>query len=197
MNKLYIVGNYVEIPDENVINDGCNDKNLIFIGKMDYEPNVLAVVYFCNEIFPIIKQSFPEITFTIIGAKPDKRVLSLKKIYGVRVTGFVESTTPYLQNTSIVVAPMLTGSGIQNKIIQAMAYACCVVTTPIGAEGLKVEESGLTICNSTKSWIESLTELLSDNKKRIRQGQTSRSYIQKTMSKEIVREQFRKFINIK
>lgn len=197
MGKLCLVGNYVEIPDQEEINNGGDGSTITFIGKMDYEPNILAVQYFSKEIFPQIRQRYPEVKFLIIGAKPEKRVLELSSIAGVEVTGYVDSVIPYIQATSVVVAPMQSGSGIQNKIIQAMAYGCCTVTTPVGAEGLNVDESGLTVCSDTNSWIHTLLTLLDNKSIRIEKGQISRMYVEKNMSKDIIRKQFRNFIDFK
>lgn len=195
MDKITLVGNYVDILDISKLNDGGCGHLMTFIGKMDYEPNVLAVEYFCKEILPDIMKQIPDVKFCIVGARPDKRVLSLNTLQNVEVTGFVESVEPFLKDSAIIVAPMLTGSGIQNKIIQAMAYGCCVVTTAIGAEGLSQHESGLSICNNREDWINTLVRCLNDREFRIKKGKESRKYIESTMSKDIVRKQFLSFIN--
>lgn len=197
MGKITVVGNYVEIPSSEVLNKGGEDKVIAFIGKMDYEPNVLAVEYFCREILPEISRLYPSVVFYIIGASPDKRVKELAALSNVNVTGFVESIEPYFKKAALIVAPMLTGSGIQNKIIQSMAHSCCVITTSIGAEGLSVKESGLVICNSREEWINSIKKLLNDRTVRIEHGVKARQYVINNMSKDIVREQFDKFINNK
>lgn len=195
MDKITLVGNYVEMPDNSRLNTGGIDHSLAFIGKMDYEPNVLAVEYFCTEILPEIVKYIPDIKFHIVGAKPDRRVLRLKAISNVDVTGFVESVEPYLLESALIVAPMQTGSGIQNKIIQAMAYGCCVITTPIGAEGLDMHNSGLAICNGKEDWIETVIKYMNDKELRTEMGRRARKYVEDNMSKDIVRKQFMTFIN--
>lgn len=92
-----------------------------------------------------LKAKFSNLTFTIVSANPTTAVKKLTSIPGIEVTGFVSSIEPYLVNSSIVVAPMLTGTGVQNKIIQAMAYSYCVATTSTGTEGLELDGDEIAI----------------------------------------------------
>ncbi|MCH5243117.1 MAG: glycosyltransferase [Muribaculaceae bacterium] len=176
------------------LNIGGTSDYITFVGKMDYEPNILAVEYFVKHIFINLLTEFPNLQFNIVGAKPSKSVYKLTKYNNVVVTGFVDSLLPYWINSKIIVAPMLTGSGIQNKILQAMAHQCCVMTTSIGAEGLD-PNCGLTICNSISEWIKTITILLNNKDTRITCGKIARKYIIDNMSKEIVEKQFSKFLN--
>lgn len=132
--------------------------------------------------------------FIIVGANPDDRVKELAKIEGVIVTGFVDSVEPYFKDSTIVVAPMLTGAGIQNKIIQAMSYGCCVATTSIGAEGLEINNDEIEILNSAEDWINGLSLLLNNRKQRIDKGRLARQYVIDNLSPQIISRQFWKFI---
>lgn len=192
---IHNVGNMVDIPAENqVACHNCMDE-IIFVGKMSYEPNIVAVNYFATSIYPKLKTQFPETKFTIIGANPDIRVQKLTEIDGVTVTGFVESLEPYFQNSTIVVAPMLTGAGIQNKIIQAMSYGCCIATSPIGAEGLSIKNNEIAIYSSDTEWITGLLKLLTNHNNRIEMGKKAREYVKNHLSKEIIAKQFWRFID--
>ncbi len=192
---IYTVGNMVKIPDNDSIAQHKNDNNLIFVGKMSYEPNIVAVTFFSTQIFPSLRTKYPELKFIIIGANPDERVKKLAEIEGITVTGFVDSIEPYFKDSTIVVAPMLTGAGIQNKIIQAMSYGCCVATTPIGAEGLKIQNNEIAIINDTDEWISKLIILLSDKNKQKEMGMKAREYVKSNLSKEVISKQFWSFIN--
>lgn len=185
----------VKIPDNDSIAQHKNDNNLIFVGKMSYEPNIVAVTFFSTQIFPSLRTKYPELKFIIIGANPDERVKKLAEIEGITVTGFVDSIEPYFKDSTIVVAPMLTGAGIQNKIIQAMSYGCCVATTPIGAEGLKIQNNEIAIINDTDEWISKLIILLSDKNKQKEMGMKAREYVKSNLSKEVISKQFWSFIN--
>jgi glycosyltransferase involved in cell wall biosynthesis len=94
---------------------------------MDYPPNINAAVWFCENV---LGRLHPAITFVIVGAKPTRRVRNLALRYeNVQVTGFVEDPYTILKSALCVVAPMQTGGGIQNKILEAMALGAVVVTT--------------------------------------------------------------------
>ncbi len=196
MSKIiHTVGNMVDIPNLDSVAQHSNDTDIVFVGKMSYEPNIVAVTYFANRIFPSLKSQFPDLNFFIVGANPDNRVQILSEKEGIKVTGFVESIEPYFKNSTIVVAPMLTGAGIQNKIIQAMSYGCCVATTSIGAEGLTIENDEISILNSTEEWISKLQVLLTDRNLRKQMGEKARKYIISNLSRDVISKQFWAFIN--
>lgn len=196
MSKIiHTVGNMVHIPDHNLIAHHNNANNIVFVGKMSYEPNIVAVTYFSTKIFPLLKSHYPDLNFIIVGANPHNRVKILAEKDGITVTGFVNSVEPYFKDSTLVVAPMLTGAGIQNKIIQAMSYGCCVVTTSIGAEGLTIRNNEIAILNGANEWVSELLLLLSDRNRRKNMGEKARKYIISNLSEKIISKQFWSFIN--
>jgi len=114
--------------------------SLVFTGVMDYPPNVDAVVWFVEEIFPHLLARYPQIRFDIVGARPSPRVLALKSRAGVNVTGEVPDVRPYVRQATAFVVPLRSGGGTRLKILQAMALGCPVISTRIGAEGLEVAQ---------------------------------------------------------
>ena len=195
MNKrIYVVGNKVDIPDSCNISQHDGENILLFVGKMNYEPNVVAVTSFIHNIFPALVKNHPKLRFMIVGAYPDARVKKLADANNIIVTGFVDSLEPYFQQATIVIAPMLTGAGIQNKIIQAMSYACCVATTPIGAEGLHINKGEIAVWKSVDEWIVGINELLDNRDIRKDMGMKARQYVIDNLSSSIVEKQFWEFV---
>lgn len=190
---IYTVGNAVDIPDESLICKHISESTIIFLGKMSYDPNIIAVSYFTKNIFPALKKDFSDLKFLIIGANPVKQITKLSEIDGVQVLGYVDSLSDYFQNSTVVVAPMLTGAGIQNKIIQAMSFGCCVATTSIGAEGLNITDE-ISIFDTTFQWINGMKELLTDKTKRKDLGTKARTYILNNLSKNRISTDFWEFI---
>jgi sugar transferase (PEP-CTERM/EpsH1 system associated) len=113
-----------------------NGPAYVFTGTMDYRPNVEAVIWFANEIFPKVKAEQPGAVFAIVGAKPAKEVSDLGARDAIIVTGRVADVRPYLAHADVVVAPLRIARGIQNKVLEGMAMAKPVVTTQQGLEGI-------------------------------------------------------------
>ena len=96
---------------------------------MDYWPNIDAVSRFVRDMLPQLKARWPALRFHIVGRAPTAAVLALANA-DVHVTGTVPDVRPYLQHAATVVAPLRLARGIQNKVLEAMAMACPVVTAP-------------------------------------------------------------------
>ena len=115
---------------------GRTSPGVVFTGDMGYFPNQDAAVFFARKVLPLIRHSLPETRFCIVGRNPNQEVLKLKEIEGVEVTGFVPDVRTYLAQAHVAVAPFSMAAGIQNKILEAMAFELPVVTTPRAAQGL-------------------------------------------------------------
>jgi glycosyltransferase involved in cell wall biosynthesis len=191
--KLKVVGNMVSIPTKIVHPSSCAN-NILFVGKMSYEPNVLAVTNFVENIFPSILESYPDAKFYIVGATPANRIKALAND-NIIVTGFVDDLFEYYSKAAIVIAPMISGAGIQNKIIQAMSFGCCVLTTTIGTEGLSSIDSGLIVGDSHLDIAEKIKYLLSHSAERDSAGLLARNYVISTMREDVVYGEFCQFID--
>lgn len=114
-----------------------DQKAIVFTGAMDYWANVDAVVWFAQEVFPLVKRHCNEARFYIVGSKPAKAVLQLAESdAAVTVTGKVDDVRDYIAHADVVVAPLRIARGIQNKVLEAMAMARPVVVTPAAMEGI-------------------------------------------------------------
>ena len=116
---------------------GADEAVLVFTGAMDYWANVDAVAWFAREVFPEVRSKFPQACFYIVGARPTRAVLDLAQLPGVRVTGTVSDTRPYLAHARAAVAPLRIARGVQNKVLEAMAMARPVVASPQAVAGIR------------------------------------------------------------
>lgn len=114
-------------------------QSIVFTGAMDYWPNVDAVTWFAEHIFPRVCEVIPGAQFTIVGSRPSEAVLALASHPGVVVTGGVPDVRPYLAHAACAVAPLRIARGVQNKVLEAMAMARPVVASAQAAEGLRAE----------------------------------------------------------
>ncbi|WP_428627949.1 TIGR03087 family PEP-CTERM/XrtA system glycosyltransferase [Sphingopyxis sp.] len=112
---------------------------LVFTGQMDYRPNIDAVRWFAQDVLQLVRRGFPATRFAIVGRAPTAEVLALQDLPGVEVTGEVPDVRPWLAAADAVVAPLLLARGVQNKLLEAMAMARPVVSTPAAAEGIDAE----------------------------------------------------------
>ena len=151
----------------------------VFVGKMDYRPNVDAVRWFCREILPFVKSRIPAFAFTICGSNPVASVLELEKIAGVVVTGRVPDTRPYLDEAAVAVVPLRAGSGTRLKLLEAMAMGRPVVSTRIGAEGLDVVSGEhFAEVESANAFAQRVVELLENPGERERLGRAGRGLVE-------------------
>lgn len=140
---------------------------IVFLGRMDYFPNVDGVTYFERQIFPLVRQSVPQAELRIVGSNPTRAVRNLARIPGVSVTGHVPDVRPYLVDAAVAVAPLRIARGTQNKILQFMAMGIPVVATPEAAKGVQaVADRHLLVAEGHQAFAERVVELLRNAKLR-------------------------------
>ena len=110
--------------------------NIAFLGNMSYEPNIEACKHLVTEILPVLRSRIPDIQLYIIGRNPDSSLVEICNKPYIHVTGEVDNIWDYIRSVDTFVFPMLSGAGLQNKIIEAMYAGKVVVTSPIGNEGI-------------------------------------------------------------
>ncbi len=123
--------------------------DVVFMGKMDYRPNIDAALYFTDEIWPFIRSKHPDATFAIVGQKPHARLERLRDVAGVTITGWVDSVQPYLHGCRVFVMPLRMGSGTRLKLIEAMAAGKPIVSTTIGAAGFPIVDGRQLLLGDT------------------------------------------------
>jgi sugar transferase (PEP-CTERM/EpsH1 system associated) len=120
-------------------NPSYDRRKLVFVGAMDYFPNVDAMLYFSGEILPLIKMKIPDVQVFIVGRNPCSQIRALVKLKNVTVTGSVNEVVPYLKDAAASVIPLRIARGIQNKILEAMGHGVPVVTTTTALGGIEAE----------------------------------------------------------
>lgn len=173
---------------------------ILFMGKMNYKPNVDAVLHFVNYTYRKLKKVYPRLQFNIVGGFATDSIKELEKIDGIHVCGFVENPADLMQRATLVIAPMISGSGLQNKIVQAMQLACTVVTTQIGADGLTdITGEEIIIVKDDEEMFHQLEYYLSEKhiSERKEIGIRAREYINKNYSYEAVVKQVKQVFHLK
>lgn len=155
------------------------DIDLIFTGNMGYFPNEDAVLYFSKEIFPLILRQRHDINFYIVGANPSSRIKKLADGKNVFVTGYVDNLKDYLNRTHVSVCPMRSGSGIQNKILEAMASGVPIIATSYAIGSITAEpEKDIIISDEPIRFAEGVLRLLANDKLREKISFNARRFVE-------------------
>jgi len=142
------------------------DDIIIFTGNMDYSPNIDAVVYFVEEVFPLILSKFPKIKFHIVGQKPVKKVLNLQS-ENVIIKGFIEDIASEYNKSTVAISPVRIGAGTLNKVLEPMAVGVPVVSTKVGFKGLGISSGeGAILADDKFQFANAVIKLLGDKEYR-------------------------------
>jgi sugar transferase (PEP-CTERM/EpsH1 system associated) len=145
--------------------------DLVFTGNMSYPPNVNAVEYLANDIMPIVWKALPETTLYIAGATPDPKV---KKAASERiiVSGWLDDIRDAYAQSRVFIAPMRIGTGLQNKLLEAMSMRLPAITSPLAnaSLGAKPNEE-ILIGNNAEEMAQNIITLLTDKEKAERLAQ--------------------------
>jgi glycosyltransferase involved in cell wall biosynthesis len=170
--------------------------DLVFVGSMDWLPNVDGVLYFVREILPLIRRHRPETTLAIVGRTPPPKVSQLAaQDPAIQVTGTVPDIRPYLWSSAVSIVPLRIGGGTRLKIYEAMAARIPVVSTTIGAEGLSVNPpQDIRIADSPEHFASHCLELLGSPEIRARVSQAAWEMVNSHFSWEHVARCFEKIM---
>jgi polysaccharide biosynthesis protein PslH len=137
--------------------------HLVFVGVMDYLPNVDGCVWFVREILPRVRERHPGARFTIVGSRPSADVLALGTEPGVTVTGFVDDPREFLARAAVSVAPLRIARGIQNKVLEALAMGLPVVGTSSATQGVEGEPGRhFLLADTVDGQVDAIGRLLDD-----------------------------------
>jgi len=151
---------------------------IVMTGAMDYWPNIDAALWFAGNVLPTVRRREPRATFVIVGSNPVPELLRLAGRDGVVVTGRVPDVRPYLAHAALVVAPLRVARGLQNKVLEGMAMAKAVITTPQGFEGLDARPGqDLVVADGADAFIAATLAALEDEATVAALGRSARARI--------------------
>lgn len=160
------------------------ENSVVFLGKMNYQPNVDAVIWYMKNVHAKIGDRVP---LVIAGAYPTEKVLSCANEFpNVTVTGFVDDPYMYLASAMAVIAPMQTGGGIQNKVLEGMALGKINVISELAARPIRGAEDGrhFLVANTPEDYQKILLELSINHSKYAEIGKQARELIQRQFTWE-------------
>lgn len=159
--------------------EGMGNHAVVFTGRMDYWPNVDAVVWFAQNVMPKLRQSLPDAQFYIVGGAPNATVQALANQPGVIVTGRVPDVQPYLQHGLAAVAPMQIARGIQNKVLEALAMAKPTIVSQEALTGVNAPVGEAVLrADTAAQWHDAIVSLAQDPAKCQALSQAGRHFVQ-------------------
>lgn len=177
-DKVLVCSNGVDL-DRFPFDYAPDGKTILFIGSMDYHPNIDAVVYFIENVFPIIRKDIPDAIFRILGRIAEKDIPQYQQHDGVEVTGTVESVSVAAKGATVGVCPVRVGAGVQNKILEYMALGIPTVTTTMGFEGLAAQPNeDLFVVDDPSQMARKIVEIMTNPELASDFSQTGRCYVE-------------------
>lgn len=160
---------------------------LIFTGQMDYQPNIDAVVRAATRLMPRIRAVMPHATLHIVGRGPTAQVRALDGVSGCKVWGRVDDIATYLRAADLALIPLDIARGVQNKVLEAMAMALPVVTSPGAATGIGAEPGReILIGEDDDALVRCALSLLHDQHRAKTMGLAARRFLQDSRSWDAV-----------
>lgn len=201
MRNLFAVADVAEIATGVDIDyflppaDAHQVSDLVFVGSMDWLPNVDGVMYFVREVLPLIRQRRPECSLAIVGRLPPPEVLSLAADPNIIVTGTVPDVRPFLWGAKVSVVPLRIGGGTRLKIYEAMAAKTATVSTTIGAEGLEIRPpENIRIADSAQAFADECLELIGNPDLRSRMAEAAWEFVSEGYSWDRIAVRFERIL---
>jgi glycosyltransferase involved in cell wall biosynthesis len=151
--------------------------SLFFIGSLDWKPNQEGLLWFLSKVWPICRSRFPDLSFFVAGRNMPDSIKQLS-IEGVFMIGEVDDAASFVNQHDIAIVPLLSGSGMRAKIIEAMALGKVVITTSIGLEGIEAQDAfDVCLANSPEEFIDVIQHLLAHPAQLIQMGMNAQHNI--------------------
>jgi glycosyltransferase involved in cell wall biosynthesis len=154
-------------------------RSIIFVGSLNWYPNVDAVQFLLREVWPAAKMRHPDLRLDIVGSAPPKSLLSLADgLKDVRVHGFVDDVRPLMNAATLYVCPIRDGGGTKLKLLDAFAMEKCVIAHPVACEGIDVSpEVNVRLADSAEAFVNAIDQLVSDTPERLAIGRAARRLV--------------------
>jgi glycosyltransferase involved in cell wall biosynthesis len=164
--------------------------DLVFLGAMDWRPNVDGIQWFVGKVLPLIRARLSDVSLLVVGRRGRSQRDSR-----IHVTGTVDDVRPYLWGSAVSIVPLRIGGGTRLKIYEAMAAKIPVVSTSVGAEGLDVcDGENIAIADSPEAFAERCLALLSDGEARRKQCQAAWEMVSACYSWEVISRKFEQLL---
>ena len=174
------------------------DRTLVFTGKMDFRPNVDAMLWFAHDVMPLIQHNLPDVRLMVVGQQPSPRLNALRANPHITITGEVSARDLYrtIAAADVYVAPLRVGGGTRFKLLEAMAMRRAIVSTSLGAEGFDVTSGReLLIADTPQAFAQAVLDLLGDDALRRTLGRRAHAFVSGTYDWSVIIPQLERVYN--
>jgi sugar transferase (PEP-CTERM/EpsH1 system associated) len=155
------------------------EQSCVFVGALDYRPNIDGACWFCREAWPEIRLVRPAARLYLVGRRPAPEVLELAQVPGVKVVGQVPDVRPYVARSAVVVVPLRLARGVQNKVLEALAMAKATIASPQALAGVRLRDGfHLLQAGDKKAWVSGVLRLLAKSELRVKLGRAGRCFVE-------------------
>lgn len=170
---------------------------VLFIGCYAWPPNVDAMQWFVNDVWPRIIEKRTDAELMIVGSKAPEEITNMSKVKGVNVLGWVPETEPYLDDAAISIAPLRYGGGMKGKVNEALAHGLPVVSTTIGAQGFNAKNGEeMFIADTPEDFADAVLKLLNDPELQENVGLAGQKMNESLCSPEYIEQQLEKMYDL-
>jgi sugar transferase (PEP-CTERM/EpsH1 system associated) len=186
-NYISVVSNGVDLEQFPYAYSESTEKDIdvLFVGNMGYYPNAQAVEFFLEKVHTVLGRHKKDLRICVVGPNPNKKILSYDGS-NVHIKGFVDDVREYYHQAKVFIAPMQSGSGIQNKILEAMACGVPVVSSPLGNAAIRASnQEEIIISDSPDHYAEMIVSLINDKDRCREITLRARKFVEMNFSWEI------------
>jgi polysaccharide biosynthesis protein PslH len=175
---VHTISNGVDLDYFHLL-EPASEPRCVFVGALDYRPNVDAACWFCREVWPGVVRRRPDARVAFVGRRPAAAVVELARFPGVEVVGQVADVRPYMAKAAVVVAPLRIARGVQNKVLEGLATGKAAVASPAALCGVHAKPGEhLLAASSPEEWVEAIVRLFDNPELRATLGAAGRRYIE-------------------
>jgi glycosyltransferase involved in cell wall biosynthesis len=176
--RIAVVPNGVDTEFFSGNREAIVPNRIVFTGHMGHAPNVAAAMWLARELLPRVRAHQADAHLVLAGREPDPQVVALAGLDGVEITGEVQDIRTWLRTARVFACPMLTGTGIKNKLLEAMATELPCVVTPLALQGLEVNPGEqVLVANTADELSVHILTVLNDDSVAERLGRAARAYV--------------------
>ena len=190
--KVVVIPNGVDCEFFSPQNRPVRPNSVVFVGSMNWYPNVEAMMFFLREIWPPLKSRVPGATMDIGGSAPSEPFLKhARSLPDVTVHGYLPDVRPLIDSAAVYVCPIRDGGGTKLKILDAFAMKKCVVAHPVACEGINITAGrNVVLARTPDEFVTEISNLLADEGRRLAVGAAARQLAESLYSFRSIGEHF-------